>query len=263
MCFQGMLHRTHRCTGPLAAAVSVAVVHCFMRPGYDSCLRVVIPKLNRWAARLSQLYCEHMRLWYGCLIPGPAVCGQEEGYTVSFNAYDLSAGVFVRGLTNVKAQLSKAEDHAAVSGSGEAAILNARLATGSVASNVPTDLHMYTLSAHVHWAAEGARVALAHVLGAPAVPAANDAKSFADLHQRLDGTIAYLRDIAASDVEAGLNRTIVIERPRGSMHSNGSQFLLAFAIPHFFYHTTTAYGILRNQGVRLTMGDFLGNWMTS
>ena len=37
-------------------------------------------------------------------------------------------------------------------------------------------------------------------------------------------------------------------------------FLLAFAIPHFFYHVTTAYGILRNQGERLTMGDFLGNW---
>ena len=37
----------------------------------------------------------------------------------------------------------------------------------------------------------------------------------------------------------------------------------AFAIPHFFYHLTTAYSILRNQGVQLTMGDFLGNWTAS
>jgi hypothetical protein len=34
-------------------------------------------------------------------------------------------------------------------------------------------------------------------------------------------------------------------------------------IPHFFYHVTTAYGIMRNQGVQLTMGDFLGSWYTT
>jgi hypothetical protein len=163
----------------------------------------------------------------------------------------------------LKAQLSKAEDHAAATGSGETALLNARLATDSIASDVPADLHIYTLAAQVHWAAEGARLAMAYLLGTPSVPGANDATSFADLQQRLDATIAYLRDIAPIDLEIGLERTIVIQRPRGSMHSSGSQFLLAYAIPHFFYHVTTAYGILRNQGVQLTMSDFLGNWMTS
>ena len=186
---------------------------------------------------------------------------------MSLNVYDLSAGVFVRGLINLKTQLAKAEEHAAASGSGEAALLDARLAADGlvrgVASPAPADLHMYTLAAHVHWAAEGAKLAIAHLLGAPAVPAANEAKSFADLYQRLDATIAYLREMAPSDLEAGLDRVIVIEHRRGSMRSSGGQFLLAFAIPHFFYHVTTAYGILRNQGVQLTMGDFLGNWGTS
>ncbi len=182
---------------------------------------------------------------------------------MSLNAYDLSAGLFVRGLTNLKAQLTKAEAHTAASGNGEAALLDAQLGRTSVdASAAPRDLHMYTLAAQVHWAAEGAKLAIANLLGAPAVPAENDAKSFADLHQRLDATIAYLRAIAPTDLEAGLDRTIVIDHRRGSMQSSGSQFLLAFAIPHFFYHVTAAYGILRNQGVQLTMGDFLGNWMT-
>ncbi len=186
---------------------------------------------------------------------------------MSLNVYDLSAGVFVRGLINLKTQLAKAEEHAAASGSGEAALLDARLSADglvrSVASPAPADLHMYTLAGHVHWAAEGAKLAIAHLQGAPAVPAANEAKSFADLHQRLDATIAYLREMAPGDLEVGLDRTIVIEHRRGSMRSTGGQFLLAFAIPHFFYHVTTAYGILRNQGVELTMGDFLGNWGTS
>jgi hypothetical protein len=183
---------------------------------------------------------------------------------MSLNAYDSSAGVFVRGLTNVKTQLKKAEEHAAASGSSETTLLDAQLTTdrraNGVASAAPTDLHMYTLSAQVHWAAEGARLAIARLLGEPSVPTANDAKSFADLYQRLNATIAYLREIAPSDLEAGLDRTIVIEHPRGSIRSSGRQFLLAFAIPHFFYHVTTTYGILRNHGVQLTMGDFLGNW---
>ena len=131
------------------------------------------------------------------------------------------------------------------------------------ASAAPADLHMYTFAAQVHWSAEGARLAIAQLLGAPRVPAANDAKSFSDLHQRLDETIASLREIAPSDLEAGLDRAIVVEHRRGSMRSSGGQFLFAFAIPHFFYHVTSAYGILRNQGVQLTMGDFLGNWGTS
>jgi uncharacterized protein len=187
------------------------------------------------------------------------------------DAYDLSAGLFIRGLTSLKAQLKKAEGHAAANGSGEAALLDASLAAslatkgpvGGVASAAGADLHQYTLAAQVHWASEGAMLAIAKLLGTPRVPAPSDAKSFADLHQRLDATIAFLREVAPSNLEGGLDREIVVEHRRGSVHSSGSRFLLAFAIPHFFYHITTAYGILRNQGVQLTMGDFLGNWGSS
>ena len=183
------------------------------------------------------------------------------------NAYDLSAGLFVRGLANLNTQLRKAEDHAAASGMGDAVLLDATLVGDAhargVASDAPTDLHMYTLAAHVHWAAEGARLAIARLQGVPRVPPANDAASFADLHHRLDATIAYLREIPSSDLERGLDRTIVIEHRRGPMRASGRQFLVAFAIPHFFYHVTTAYAIMRNQGVQLTMGDFLGGWWTS
>jgi hypothetical protein len=184
------------------------------------------------------------------------------------DAHDVSVGVFVRGLTNLKAQLTKAEDHAVATGSGEATLLDAQLAANGgvrvpgVPGNASNDLHTYTLAAHVHWSAEGARLAIAHLLGAPFGPATTDAKSFAELHQRVDATITHLQDVARSDLEAGLDRTVAIEHRHGSVRSTGAQFLLAFAIPHFFYHVTTAYGIMRNEGVQLTMGDFLGNWTT-
>jgi uncharacterized protein len=182
-------------------------------------------------------------------------------------AYDLSAGLFARGLTNLKAQLTKAEVYSATSGRGEAVLLDARLATegrmSGPASHAPNDLHMYTLAAQIHWAAEGARLAITRLLGEPAVPASNQAQSFKDLHQRLDATIAYLQEIAPTELEASLDREIVIQHRGGSTRASGGQFLVAFAIPHFFYHVTSVYGILRNQGVQLTMGDFLGNWGTA
>ena len=81
-----------------------------------------------------------------------------------------------------------------------------------------------------------------------------------DLYDRIDATIAHLEGITAADLDAAFDRPLVFEHRRGSIPSTGGHFLLAFAIPHFFYHVTTAYGILRNQGVPLTMGDFLGNW---
>lgn len=124
----------------------------------------------------------------------------------------------------------------------------------------PYDLHAYTLAAHVHWAAEGAKLAIGQVLGTRPVPTLSDATRFSDLYDHIDATIAHLEGIAAADLDAGLDRPLVFEHRRGSVSSTGGQFLLAFAIPHFYYHVTTAYGILRNRGVGLTMGDFLGNW---
>lgn len=131
------------------------------------------------------------------------------------DAYDLSVDLFVRGLANLRAQLTKAEDHA-VNNSGEAALLNAQLAgdgRGTGANYAPRDLHMYTFAAQVHWAAEGAKLSIGRLLGTQLAPAANDAESFADLRERLDATITYLEGINRSELESGLDRSVVIEHP--------------------------------------------------
>jgi len=177
------------------------------------------------------------------------------------NAFELSAGVFVRGLTNLKGQLAKAEAHATAS------LLSATLASPELVTAAPTfspvDVHRYTLASHVHWAAEGASLAIAHLLGTPRSPAPSEAKSFADLHRHLDATVAALRSASPTGLDAGLARTVTIVNRGGTVTGSGAQFLIAFAIPHFYVHLTAAYAILRNQGVALTMGDFLGDWSVS
>jgi hypothetical protein len=164
------------------------------------------------------------------------------------DAHDLSVALFVRGLNNLKTLLSKAEAHAAVSGTDPLELIDAQLAPD-----------MFKLGVQVHWAAEGAKLAVARLLGVPAAPATGEARSFAELFQRIDTTVAHLRALAPEDLEAGLARTIEIEHRGGSMKFSGGQFLTEFAIPSFYFHLTTAYGILRFKGVEITKGDFLGS----
>ena len=155
-------------------------------------------------------------------------------------AIDVSVAVFVRGLTNLKALLTKGEAHGAK--------VTASLVEG-----------MQDLAAQVHWASEGSKLALDRVLGvSPAPAAAAGAMSFADLHASIDSAIAYLETIDAAALEAGLERSI--ELPwRGRMKSfRGDRFLIEFALPNFFFHLTIAYAILRTEGVPLEKVDFMG-----
>lgn len=155
-------------------------------------------------------------------------------------AFDVSAAVFVRGLTNLKTILTKGEVHGAK--------VTASLAAG-----------MQDLAAQVHWASEGSRLALHRVLVVSHAPApAATATTFADLHAAIDGAIAYLEGIDPAALEASLDRTIELPWRGRTKSFRGDRFLTEFALPNFFFHLTIAYAILRNEGVPLEKIDFMG-----
>ncbi len=165
------------------------------------------------------------------------------------NAHDASVGMFVRGLTNLKVLLTKGEAHAIATGVASAELLRAELAPG-----------MYGLAEQVHWAAQGAQIAVERLIGATAAPPvpADPATSFAELHGRVDAALTYLGTVDGAALEIGLARTIEIAHRGSAMRYTGTEFLQQFAVPSFFFHLTTAYAILRHKGVPLTKGDFLG-----
>ena len=155
-------------------------------------------------------------------------------------AFDVSAAVFVRGLTNLKTILTKGEAHGAK--------VTASLAEG-----------MQDLAAQVHWASEGSKLALDRVLGLSEGPvAAAGAKTFADLQASVDGAIAYLEAVDPAALEAGLDRAIDLPVRGLTKSFRGDRFLIEFALPNFFFHLTIAYAILRNEGVPLEKVDFMG-----
>jgi hypothetical protein len=158
-------------------------------------------------------------------------------------AFDVSAGVFVRGLTNLKTLLTKGEAHGTK--------LTASLVEG-----------MQDLAAQVHWASEGSKLALERVLAvslAPASPPPSpSAMTFADLQASIDGAISYLEAIDPAALEAGFDRVIELPVRGGTKSYRGDRFLIEFALPNFFFHLTLAYAILRKEGVPLEKSDFMG-----
>ncbi|CAN5777616.1 DUF1993 family protein [soil metagenome] len=177
---------------------------------------------------------------------------QDEGSLATYasgmlKAIDVSVAMFVRGLTNLKGQLRKGEAHAAERGLDPKALLEAQLAED-----------MYSLATQAHWAAEGAKLAFGRLLDARSAPLADEAKTFAAVHERLDAAIASLEAVDPAALEAGLARTIELRHGDSVRSYRGDQFLTQYAIPSFFFHLTTAYGILRHEGVPLQKGDFIG-----
>ncbi len=163
------------------------------------------------------------------------------------NAHDVSVALFARGLTNLKSLLMKGEAHASTNGVNPTELLQGQLAHD-----------MYNLAVQVHWAADGAKLAVARVVGVTMLPSTDVEKTFAELYERIDDTTAYLAAVKPEDLETGLARTIELTYRGGSKVFRGDQFLLEFAVPNFFFHMTTAYGILRQKGVALTKSDFTG-----
>lgn len=183
---------------------------------------------------------------------------------IMIDTFETSVGLFSRGLTNLKVLLKKGEAHAS-----SASLLDARLADD-----------MYTLATQAHWACEGAKLAIHKLMppsadidglrhgggavGTPQLvgiaqsPPAQEGKSFGELQSRIDETLALLAAVDRVALDAGLERTIGLPI-RGKIHElRGDRFLLEFAIPNFYFHLTTAYAILRHEGVDVQKGDFLG-----
>lgn len=165
-------------------------------------------------------------------------------------AYDASITQFVRALTNLKAILSKAEEQVSARGLSTSELLEARLA--------PAAPDMLSFASQVHWAAEGAKRTIERLVGAPLPSSNDDAKTFAELHEHIDSAITFLQNTSPSELEASLAREIEVDNRRGKLRFSGDQFLREFSMPHFYFHVTCAYAILRNRGIELKMADFLG-----
>jgi hypothetical protein len=161
---------------------------------------------------------------------------------MSFGIYEASVPVFVNALTNMRGWLDKA-----ASEKSESELMDARLAPD-----------MRPLPAQYQMASDSAKNALARLTGTDAPSMPDTEKDFAELKDRCDRTIDYLRSFDPGLLAGSDDREVVIRFPNGMGYRfPGGQYLAGFVLPNFFFHVTTAYAILRNAGVSLGKPDFL------
>ena len=168
---------------------------------------------------------------------------------MSNDLYQASVPQFLRMLGNLKAILEKAAAHAAAKKIDESVFLNARLFPD-----------MFPLTMQVQIASDFTRGTAARLSGSEPPAVEDNEKSFAELIARVDAAAAFVRGIPAAKFEGAQDRKIM-RKVRGVERTfSGTDYLYMYSLPNFYFHTTTAYAILRHNGVEVGKGDFLGTY---
>jgi hypothetical protein len=159
-----------------------------------------------------------------------------------------SVPVFQQMLAALGNVLAKAESHAAERKIDPDALLQSRLFPD-----------MFPLTRQVQIACDFATSVSARLAGAE-VPAFDGGdQSFADLRQRIAATLAFVGGLDAARFQGSEQREIVL-RPGTPKERRigGEAYLLAYGLPQFFFHVTTAYDLLRHGGVEIGKKDYMG-----
>ena len=167
---------------------------------------------------------------------------------MTLSMYAASVPVFRQMLGNLAHLLGKAEAHAEAKGFNPEALLQARLYPD-----------MFPLVQQVQIAcdfAKGVSARLADV-EVPSMP--DTERSFADLHQRIAATLAFIDGLQDTLFEGSDEREVVL-RPGTPKERrfDGQSYLLHYGLPQFFFHVTTAYALLRHNGVEIGKKDYMG-----
>ena len=161
--------------------------------------------------------------------------------------YSLSIPVFRKYLSSLSAILDKAAAHAQERKIEPAALLEARLYPD-----------MLTFTRQIQLASDFAKGAAAR-LADEAPPKFDDVEvGFEELKGRIARTIAFLDRFSPGKIDGADERTIEVKTATRTLSFTGLEFLAHFALPSFFFHVTTAYAILRHNGVPIGKSDFLG-----
>lgn len=162
--------------------------------------------------------------------------------------YQAIIPVLVRGLNNLSAILDKAEAHAVAKNLDPAVFINGRLAPD-----------MYPLPNQVQIATDMAKGCAARLAGLEIPRFEDNEKTFAELRTRIGKTVDFLQGVTPSQVDGSEEKPVTIRLRNRELNMLGRAYVFNFVLPNFYFHLTTAYGILRHLGVELGKTDFTGS----
>ncbi len=167
---------------------------------------------------------------------------------MTISMYQASVPRFVNILGNLSAILDKAQAHVDAKKLDPAALTSYRLFPD-----------MLPMTKQVQIACDTAKGVVARLAGME-IPAYEDnEKTLAELRARIAKTVAFIQTVTPAQIDGSEDKEIVIKRGDKETRYKGMQFLLGHALPNFYFHVTTAYNILRHNGVEIGKRDYLGN----
>lgn len=166
---------------------------------------------------------------------------------MTISMYQASIPVFVRALENLSNILNKATAHADQHKIDPSVLLGSRLYP-----------NMFPLSRQIQIATDLVNGGIARLTGIERPTYDDKETSFEEMQARIHQTLAFAKSIKPEQIDGSEEKSITMTIGGNEMQFVGMPYLLHFVIPNIFFHTATAYAILRHNGVALGKPDFIG-----
>jgi hypothetical protein len=166
---------------------------------------------------------------------------------MKLSMYQASVPAITRSLNNLVTILEKGAAHAEAKKIDPAVLINSRLFPD-----------MFPLAKQVQIASDIAKGGAARLAGAEAPSFEDNETSFPELVERLRKTIAYLETLKPEQIDGSEDKTVTWQTRSATKSMQGMPYLMNHVLPNVHFHVTTAYNILRHNGIEIGKQDFLG-----
>ena len=166
---------------------------------------------------------------------------------MKISMYQASVPTIIRSLNNLAAVLEKGAAHAEAKKIDPSVLINSRLYPD-----------MFPLVKQVQIASDISKGGTARLAQAEPPAFEDNEASFPELVARLRKTVAYLETLKPEQIDGSEDRTVTWQTRTSTKSMQGLPYLLNHVLPNVNFHVTTAYNILRHNGVEIGKQDFLG-----
>ena len=165
---------------------------------------------------------------------------------MTISMYRASVPVYLQILPALSACLDKAASYAAAKKIDSSVLLQSRLFPD-----------MFPLVRQVQIATDFAKGTVARLAGVEPPKYEDNEATIDDLKARIAKTLDFVKEFKPAQIDGSEDRDITLQLGGQSRQFKGENYLVNFALPNLFFHVTTAYAILRHNGVELGKGDFM------
>ena len=166
---------------------------------------------------------------------------------MAISMYQASVPQFKKMLGNLQVILAKAQEYAASKNIDEKTLVEGRLFPD-----------MFPLAKQVQIACDQVKMGMSRLSGVEAPKHADTETTFAQLQERIAQTITFIDSIKPEQVDGTEAKEIKFSIKEWSFEFVGEQYLFTWIVPNFYFHVTTAYNILRHNGLQIGKTDYLG-----